>query len=251
MINLYANVGIGHENDWNKIKDRVVSAAQCNADAIIINKATPTLSIPEEKKYLSINSKWGNLPYIEVAKRSEIDELTVRKFNELTSQIGIPVIWSVSDSQAASWVKDYTNCTHIKIHFDSRNEKELVDFCMASFDEIIYPGAGLWGEHIMSKYPRSIHKQKLTFYHTTKDFPPQVENLNLNKINEFRNNQHIKIGYEGRSEDIFPDCAVVFKDVDYIEKYLGNDGEENLAILTPQKFYDFFINMNQLEIANG
>ena len=49
MINLYANIGIGHENDWNNIKDRVVSAAQCNADAIIINKATPTLSIPEEK----------------------------------------------------------------------------------------------------------------------------------------------------------------------------------------------------------
>ena len=69
-VELYANISIGHENDWEIIKSRVVAAAQCNADAVIISKSTPSISIPEHQKYTRINSKWGSLPYIDVAKKS-------------------------------------------------------------------------------------------------------------------------------------------------------------------------------------
>ena len=69
MIKLYANISIGHENDWAQIEARIIAAAQCNADALVMSKSTPHLNIPEHKKYVSINSKWGSLPYIEVAKR--------------------------------------------------------------------------------------------------------------------------------------------------------------------------------------
>ena len=46
---LYANIGIGHENDIEVLKTRVINAAQCNADAVVINKTTPIKLIPEEK----------------------------------------------------------------------------------------------------------------------------------------------------------------------------------------------------------
>ena len=69
-------------------------------------------------------------------------------------------------------------------------------------------------------------------------------------LENYQSRPHVGVGYEGRCEDIFPDCAVVFKNVDFIEKFLGDDDSEG-AILSPKKFYDFFINMNQLEIANG
>ena len=59
------------------------------------------------------------------------------------------------------------------------------------------------------------------------------------------------IGFEGRCEAIYPDCAVALKNINYIEKYLGDEEEFNPAVLSHQKFYDFFVNMNQLEIANG
>ncbi len=79
MIDLYANISMGHENDFEVIKNRIIAAAQCNADAVVISKATPKLSIPKNKQYVSIESKWGHLPYIEVAKKSEIDDLNARK----------------------------------------------------------------------------------------------------------------------------------------------------------------------------
>jgi sialic acid synthase SpsE len=255
MISLYANISMGHENDWETIKARVVAAAQCNADAIIISKATPQLQIPEHKKYVSIESKWGNLAYIDVAKRSEIDELTVKKFNDLTDEIGIPVIWSVTDSQAVTWVKDNTNCENIKIHFDAFDNWDTWQGCGDQFSSVITP----FNEEFLERFIRTFYKNKqhrtenLSVYHTTIKFPPTVEELNLNKIEQIKQyDKLVNVGYEGRCAGLFPDCAVVFKTPDYIEKFLGDPGEDyNEAILTPKDFYDFFVNMNQLEIANG
>lgn len=251
MIKLYANIGFGHENDWDNIYKRVVAAAQCNADAVIMTKSTPDIMISENKKYLSIDSKWGNLPYIEVAKKSEIDELNCKKLRNLIDEIGIPLIWSVTDSEAANWVKDNTNTYTIKIHNDSANDEELINYCINSFDKIMYPGYGKYVDLILKKYPRSVDKEKFSLYHSARKFPPQIEELNLSKIDEYRKIQNIQVGYEGRCEGIYPDVAVTLKDIDYIEKYLGDEEPFNDAVLTHQKFYDFFVNMNQLEIARG
>ena len=65
MADLYANISIGHENDWNVLEKRIIAAAQCHSDAIVISKATPEFTIPKNKKYVSIKSKWGNLHYLE------------------------------------------------------------------------------------------------------------------------------------------------------------------------------------------
>ena len=89
MIKLFANIGIGHENDWQSIKGRVVAAAQCNADALVITKSTPDVIIPKHKRYVAMESKGGELPYIEVANKSELDDFSVKKFNDWTKQIGI------------------------------------------------------------------------------------------------------------------------------------------------------------------
>jgi sialic acid synthase SpsE len=252
MINLYANIGVGHENDWNIISSRVVAAAQCNADAIIMTKTTPKLSIPENKKYVGIQSRWGFLPYIEVAQKSEIDDITVKKFLKLTEKIGIPVIWCVTDTESADWVKEKTLTQDIKIHFDSRDDWSLVEYCFNNFNTIRYNGRDENIQKLYDKYNRTQRTEKLFLYHNGFNFPEQPENLKLSRLDDLKEKfPHANIGYEARSEGLYPDCAVALKKVDYIEKYLGDEEEFNTAILTHQKFYDFFINMNQLEVANG
>ena len=252
MIKLYANIGMGHENDWQTIKSRVVAAAQCNADAIVMTKSTPRIAIPENKKYVGIESKWGYLPYLEVAEKSEIDDLNVSRFNKLVEQIGIPVIWCVTDIDAADWVITNTSNRDCKIHYDSRNDLTLIDFVFNNFNTVKYCGSDENVDLLYSKYNRTQRETKLSIYHTADKFPTTIEALNLSRIEELKNKYpHASIGYEGRCEDIYPDCAVVLKNVDYVEKYLGDEEEFNSAVLTHQKFYDFFINMNQLEVANG
>ena len=248
MAELFANISMGHENDWSVLEKRIIHAAQCHSDAIVISKATPSLTIPENKKYISIQSKWGNLPYIEVANKSEIDELNVHKLNKLTEEIGIPVIWSITDTEAGAWVIDNTDCSKIKIHFDGRNNWDLWQFCEARFDHTIIP----YGSVLETQKPKLWKcNENISVYHAAYKMPSTIEELNLDKIEVLKDYSNT-VGYEGRSADIYPDCAVELKNVDFIEKYLGEDaGDLGEAVLTPKRFYDMFVNLNQIEVANG
>jgi|TARA_B100001093_G_scaffold392003_1_gene378497 sialic acid synthase SpsE len=248
MAKLYANISIGHENDWQVLEKRIIAAAQCHSDAIVISKATPDITIPKNKKYVSINSKWGHLPYIDVAKRSEVDELNARKIKNLTEDIGIPIIWSITDTEAGAWVIENTDCRDIKIHFDARNDFDLWKFCEERFEKITVP----FGSIIETQKPKLWKlKENVSIYHAAYKMPSPIESLNLDKIEIIKEYSNF-IGYEGRSADIYPDCAVELKNVDFIEKYLGDEaGDLGEAVLTPERFYDMFINLNQIEIANG
>ena len=248
MADLYANISMGHENDWSTIEKRIITAAQCHSDAIIISKSTPSLNIPDNKKYVSINSKWGHLPYLEVANKSEVDELTVRKINKLTEEIGIPLIWSITDTEAGNWVIENTQCNRIKIHFDSRNDYDLWKFCEVRFDHVIVPFGGI----LETLKPKTwMAMENISVYHAPYKFPSSIEDLNLHVLEELKEYSNT-VGYEGRSADIYPDCAVELKNISYIEKFLGDDaGDLGDAVLTPKRFYDMFINLNQLEVANG
>lgn len=245
MAKLYANIGVGHENKTSVLEARLIAAAQCNADAVVITKSTPSLLIPEEKKYVSIPSRWGHLPYLEVAKRSELDSETASHIVSLAKQIGIPIIWSVTDSKAAEFVKEHCDAKTIKLHHSAINVYELSRFCKDNFSDIIFNYKHLEDADVL--FP---HKHKVTVYYTTDNFPPLVEELNLSVIDRLIEKTY-NVGYESKDVGVFPGVAVAYKGVSFIEKYLGDEDSDNSAILTPQQFFDYFKNLEILEIANG
>lgn len=245
MVKLYANIGVGHENQISVLEARLVAAAQCNADAVVITKSTPKLLIEENKKYISIPSRWGHLPYIEVAKRSELDEGTAAHIAGLAKQIGIPVIWSVTDSQAAEFVKEHCNAKTVKLHNSAVNVYELSRYCKDNFNDIIFSYKHLDDANVL--FP---HKHKVSVYYTSDNFPPTAEEMRLNNIDKLIAQRYI-VGYESKDSGVFPSVAVAYKGVSYIEKYLGDENSDNASVLTPQQFYDYFKNLEILEVSNG
>lgn len=247
-MKLYANIGVGHENDIDVLKQRVVSAAQCNADAVVIGKSTPVKTIPKSKKYVPIQSKWGTMAYIDVAKRSEVSSENAKQLTKFCNDIGIPLIWSVTDNQAGAWVREHCNANTIKIHYDAIDPIELIQYCKDNFDHVIY--SHKYVDDVMNYYRRKDYRM-FTIYYASEEFPPTIEQLQLGNINELRRRfPDMLLAYEGREAGIFPGVAVAYKDVNFIEKYLGDDDSDNTSILTPEQFYDFWNSMNILFESN-
>lgn len=246
MAKLYANIGVGHENKTSVLEARLIAAAQCNADAVVITKSTPSLLIPHEKKYVSIPSRWGHLPYLEVAKRSELDYTTATHIVNLAKQIGIPIVWSVTDSQSAEFVKEYCNATTVKLHHNSINLYELSRFCKDNFTEVIFNMKH--SEEYSVLYAKS--RKGLQIYYSTEEFPPSIDQLEYSKMDKLIK-QGFTVGYESREPGVFPSVALAYKGVAFIEKYLGDEDSDNASLLTPEQFYDYYKNLEILEIANG
>lgn len=246
MAKLYANIGVGHENKTSVLEARLIAAAQCNADAVVITKSTPSLLIPEEKKYVSIPSRWGHLPYLEVAKRSELDTDTATHIVALAERIGIPIVWSVTDSVAAEFVKEHCNATVVKLHHSAINVYELSRFCKNNFTEVIFNLKH--SEEYSVLYAKN--RKGLQIYYSTEEFPPSIEQLEYSKMDKLIKLGYT-VGYESREPGIFPSVALAYKGVEFIEKYLGDEDSDNASILTPEQFYDYYKNLEILEIANG
>lgn len=247
MTAIYANISIGHENEWSVIEKRVIAAAQCNADAVIMSKSTPHLVIPGSKKYVAIETKWGTLPYLDAANRSEITYETTTQLAELCEQIGIPLIFSVTDSTAASFIKEVINPDIIKLHRDAIDLPELVTYVKQNFDNMIVSETHL--PHVQKLYPNPRDKT-LQVYVTTDEFPPSIQELQYYRIDALAQ-QGYNVGYEGREAGIFPVAALAYKPVKWIEKYLGEPDSDTASILTPEQFYDLFNTVHIMEQAYG
>jgi sialic acid synthase SpsE len=246
MAKLYANIGVGHENKTSVLEARLIAAAQCNADAVVITKSTPSLLIPEEKKYVSIPSRWGHLPYLEVAKRSELDTDTATHIVALAERIGIPIVWCVTDSVAAEFVKEHCNATVVKLHHNAINVYELSRFCKNNFTEVIFNLKH--SDEYSLLYAKN--RKGLQIYYSTEEFPPSIEQLEYSKMDKLIKLGYT-VGYESREPGVFPSVALAYKGVEFIEKYLGDEDSDNASILTPEQFYDYYKNLEILEIANG
>lgn len=249
MAKVYANISIGHENDPEILTNRIIAAAQCYVDAVILSKCTPNIVVPENKKYLPINSKWGNLPYIEVARRSEVTPATVEKVLDLCNHIGIPLIWSVTDSTAAEFVKEYANPSTVKVHNDSPNLLEISKFCRRYFDNVMHNYRV--AEDLNHWYTLK-ERSKYSIYYTTEKFPPALTDLNYNKMDSLKTQfPGVSVGYESREDSMFPNVTLYYRNIDSIEKYLGDEDSDNSCILTPQQLFEYCKNLELLETANG
>ena len=146
------------------------------------------------------------------------------------------------------YIKNHTDCDTIKIHSSSVNLDDLAVFCSNNFDHVIYPHT--LEEYILSYYKKSKDKNKYSLYYTPLGDVINLETLNF-KILDSLKHSHLNVGYESRTNTLFPCVATAYKGIEYIEKYLGDTDNSNDSVMNPQQFYDLYKNLEILEIAHG
>lgn len=245
MTKIYANISIDHQQRYNVLEQRIVAAAQCNADAIVLTKSNPIRVIPEEKKYLPVESRWGTIPYIDYARKSEVSSELATSISKLCNHIGITLIWCVTDIESASFIKEHCEPETIKIHSKVVDMSDVSHFCFENFSHVIYPKE-------MSTVVESWYnfKTRMNFSICYTPDSTRLEDLKLNSIDKLKQ-KHLNVGYESQHGGIFPCVATAFKDVSFIEKYLGDSDSNNDTVLTPEVFYELFRNLDILGVANG
>jgi sialic acid synthase SpsE len=245
MTKIYANISIDHQQRYSVLEQRIVAAAQCNADAVILTKSNPVRIIPEEKKYVPVESRWGTIPYIDFARKSEVTPELATTIHTLCKNIGITLIWCVTDVESASFVKEFCDSEIIKIHNDAVDMHDVSQFCFNNFSHVIYPAS--ISSTVISWYNFS-NRMNFSVCHTPES--TRLEDLKLNSIDELKK-RYLNVGYESRYSGIFPCIATAFKDVSFIEKYLGDSDSNNDTVLSPDIFYELFRNLEILGTANG
>lgn len=245
MAKLYANISIDHQNRSEILESRIVTAAQCNADAVIITKSNPVYIIPDQNKYAPKESRWGNISYIDYARRCEVSADECKHLTDLCSHIGIPLIWSITDLDSAEFIKEYSNADTVKIHALAPDKESLGKFCFENFNHVIYHYSQ--EEQIKDRYIFKT-REKYSIYYSVES-NSSLEELRLSTIDRLVS-AHVKVGYESIFPGVFPCVATAYKGVDYIEKFLGED-DSNPSICSPSQLYDFFKNLEILELANG
>jgi len=86
---------------------------------------------------------------------------------------------------------------------------------------VIYPHT--LEEYTLSYYKKSKDKNKYSLYYTPSGDVINLETLNF-KILDSLTHSHLNVGYESRTNTLFPCVATAYKGIEYIEKYLGDHG---------------------------
>ena len=97
---------------------------------------------------------------------------------------------------------------------------------------------------IVNKYYQRKHK-RFAVYHTTEGYAPEVNELQLETLDKMKFLNYTT-GYESKEAGIFPAMATMYKGIDYLEAYVGEDQENMPGVLTPHQFFDLWNSCNIL-----
>lgn len=139
---------------------------------------------------------------------------------------------------------------------DCRN-KELVDFCLDKFDEVIIStGTSTW-EEVQALAALPLAENKMTLMHCVSAYPCHPKNINLPKIGILQK-LHQRVGFSDHTEGV--DCSFMSLQYDpvYVEKHFTIDkklpGRDNQFAVLPEemrKLRDFIEKRSEAMIEHS
>ena len=220
---LIAEIGINHNGSVNEAKKLIDLAKKYNFDCVKFQKRDLNICIPEDQKYISRETPWGYISYLDYKKKIELNEKQYAELLKYCKKINIGMFASCWDANSLSQMKKFnfkynkvasamvTNLTFLKLVAKER-KKTFISTGMCTMKDIIN------AVKIFKKY-----KCSFVLMHSISIYPCEEQLLNLNLILTLKNKFKCEVGYSGHETSVSPSIAAYFLGADYIERHITLD----------------------------
>ena len=220
---LIAEIGINHNGSVNEAKKLIDLAKKYNFDCVKFQKRDLNICIPEDQKYISRETPWGYISYLDYKKKIELNEKQYAELLKYCKKINIGMFTSCWDVNSLGQMKKFnfkynkiasamvTNLTFLKLVAKER-KKTFISTGMCTMKDII-------------NAVKIFKKNKCSFVlmHSISIYPCEEQLLNLNLILTLKNKFKCEVGYSGHETSVSPSIAAYFLGADYIERHITLD----------------------------
>jgi N-acetylneuraminate synthase len=217
-INLIAEIGINHNGDLDICRRMLDLAVISGFDYAKLQKRTPELCVPEEKKAERKKTPWGEMSYLEYKKRLEFD---ADDYDHLIEYCGdrIRLFASVWDPISAEFMAKYTGI--VKIPSALITDLSLLKCCRELYHTVIM-STGMSTEEEIEQAVEAARPDVIM--HTNSSYPAAYDELNLSYISWLQAKYPGReIGYSGHEYGLTTTFAAAALGATWIERHITLD----------------------------
>jgi N-acetylneuraminate synthase len=184
-----AEIGINHDGDIYKALEFIRIAKEAGADVVKFQKRSVEKCVPKEKWNERKITKWGEMSYIDYKYMMEFGKAEYDMVDKFCKELNIPWTASVWDIDSYEFISRY-EVPFIKVASPTIANLEL----LKQIQMPVVFSTGMSTETEIEKAYNSI-KECMAIMHCVSIYPPEDEELNLNKIKTLKRKYNCEIGY--------------------------------------------------------
>lgn len=254
-IFIIAEIGINHNGDIEIAKELIDVAVFAKCDAVKFQKRTPDICVPEQQKYISRETPWGEMSYIDYRHRVEFGLDEYKEIDRYCESKNMPWFASVWDLDSLEFLQQfdlkYNKVASAMIAYIPLLEK------IASKKKYTFISTGMSTLSEIKKVVEIFREMQCPFeiMHCISTYPMNTEDANLNIIEMLSNKFHCDVGYSGHEPGLVISYAAVTLGATSIERHITLDrsmwGTDQAASLEPVGLYNLVGAIRKIEKAFG
>ncbi|WP_313892589.1 N-acetylneuraminate synthase [Psychrobacillus sp.] len=281
---IIAEAGVNHNGSFSMAKQLIDVAKEAGADAVKFQtfRAENLVTKEAQQANYQVENLGEATSQYEMLKKLE---LSFEEFNSLKhycDEIEIEFLSTPFDYDSVDFLVDDLQMQTVKIpsgeltnspfihYIATKQKKIIISTGMATIDEIhealafvayglAKPLADVSVDRVHSFYQTNEAKEVLQKYvkvlHCTTEYPAPFETINLNAMNQLKQEFRVSIGFSDHSQGIAASIAATGMGATVIEKHFtldkGLPGPDHVASLEPSELIMMVENIRQIELALG
>lgn len=254
-----AEAGVNHNGDIEIAKKMALVAKECGADFIKYQtfKAENLVTKNAKKANYQVNNMGTNESQLEMIKKIELSFDEFIDLKKYCDGIDIKFLSAAFDFESIDFLNDIINIEMFKIPSgEINNYPYLIKIARTKKDVILSTGMSTIDE---IKDAVNLLKQngtpKITILHCNTEYPTPFEDVNLNVLQNLKQQFGCEVGYSDHTKGIIVPIAAVSLGAKIIEKHFTlsreMSGPDHLASLEPCELKEMIDAIKVIELAMG